>query len=112
MSITEFLIYYENYLFIISSNLLNILIPIALSKLYLKFSQLNLKNIGTYFCIMTSKVITSDNEHALKSHVDKIAGFKEPQKLTRDQFIHIPMWFDTNESSPTLNSKIFLIRSV
>ena len=49
--------------------------------------------------------MNSDNEHALKSHVDKIAGFKEPQKMTREIFVKIPMWFDSNESSPTLNSK-------
>jgi len=53
---------------------------------------------------LNSKVINADTEHALKSHVDKIIGFKEPQKLTKDIFIKIQMWFDANESSATLHS--------
>ena len=54
---------------------------------------------------MNSQIINSDNEHSLKTNVDKIAGFKDPQKLTKEVFVKIPMWFDLNENSPTLNSK-------
>jgi hypothetical protein len=55
---------------------------------------------------LTSKIINVDNEHALKTYVEKINGFKDPQKIPREMFVKIPMWFDTNESSPTLNSNI------
>lgn len=69
------------------------------------FSQLNLKHIGTYFSLLNSKVITSENEHTLRTLVDKTVGVKEPQKLTREAFIKLPMWFDATENSPTLHSK-------
>lgn len=49
--------------------------------------------------------MSTDIEHGLKNYVDKLAGLKEPQKLTKELFINIPMWFDANETSPTLNSK-------
>ena len=57
---------------------------------------------------MTSKIITVDHEHALKTHVEKVNGFKDPQKITREMFVKVPMWFDSNESSLTLNSKKYL----
>ena len=69
---------------------------------------MNLKYIGTYFSLLTTKIITVDNEHALKTQVEKVSGFKEQQKIPRETFIKIPMWFDSNESSPTLNSKNYL----
>ena len=55
---------------------------------------------------MTSKIINVDNEHAIKTHVEKVNGFKDPQKVSREMFLKIPMWFDSNESSPTLNSNL------
>jgi hypothetical protein len=58
---------------------------------------------------LTSKVINIDNEHAMKTHVEKINGFKDPIKLTREIFVKVPMWFDNNESSPTLNSRFLFI---
>lgn len=64
----------------------------------------NLKFIGTYFCILNNRVCHSKDEEMIRSEAEKYSSFFDEGMLTKEQFIKIPMWFDSEEESPTLPS--------
>ncbi len=69
--------------------------------------MINIRFIGTYFCLLDSKVMVHLDETNFKNNCSKITNLYEDDRVTKEQFINIPMWFDDDEQSTTLNSKQF-----
>jgi hypothetical protein len=67
---------------------------------------INLRYIGTYFCILNSKVCSDIDEQQIKHSAAKYSNYFEGGNLSKEEFIKIPMWFDTDEDSLTLPSNI------
>ena len=67
---------------------------------------LNLKHIGTFFCLLNSKICGSQEEGQIKREAEKFTNLYEDERIRREEFISMPMWFDREEESPTLHSKI------
>lgn len=93
-------------------------LPAVLKKLsfynYFKFIRhldptssdfLNIRFIGTYFSLLTTKVCSSDDEQQIRKECGKFINLYEDEKVSKDDFVKIPMWFDKDEDSPTLHSK-------
>lgn len=61
---------------------------------------MNLQWVLTIFCILTSRVCSEKDEYELKNSAGPY--LKEFVKLDRDSFVKLPMWFDDNETCPTI----------
>ena len=64
-------------------------------------SCLNVKLICTILAILHSKVCSPSNEQAIRQNADK---YLDNGKINKQNFIVLPMWFDNDEDSITLNS--------
>lgn len=74
--------------------------------------------MATYLCLLGSYVISHSEELTLRKETEIINFIKtknskqdnyffdEKILLTKEEFCKIPMWFDYNETSPNLESKI------
>jgi len=74
--------------------------------------------LATYLSLLNSFVISHSEELTLRKETEIINFIKtknskqenyffdEKILLTKEEFCKIPMWFDENEKSPTLESKI------
>jgi hypothetical protein len=70
---------------------------------------LNLRYIGTFFCLINTKICGNEEEGKIKREAEKYTNLYEEERIRREQFINIPMWFDKEEESPTLHSKTNII---
>jgi hypothetical protein len=61
------------------------------------------KYVCTVLAILHSKVCSPSNEQSLRKDAEK---FLENGKIEKQNFIALPMWFDSDEDSITLYSKI------
>jgi hypothetical protein len=51
--------------------------------------------------------MTDQNEQELKIEYGKVINIYEDERIKKCDFIKLPMWFDKDEDSPTLQSKFF-----
>ena len=51
--------------------------------------------------------MTYNEEDNLRREAEKLNNLDEDQRIRRADFVKLPMWFDKDEDSKTLNSKKF-----
>ena len=64
---------------------------------------ISLKQIGTFFALLSNVIPTKEEINDIKEQGKKIAGEDYPI-VTMSQFTQIEFWFDENEKSPTLKN--------
>ena len=60
---------------------------------------MNLQQVLTYFCIIQSPICTEDNETEIKNAAGPY--LRDFIKIDKENFMKLPMWFDSNESCIT-----------
>jgi hypothetical protein len=71
--------------------------------------NISIRFIGTYFALLNSKVCSNSEESKIRKETEKFVNLYEEETISKEVFVKIPMWFDGDQDSPTLQSILILI---